>query len=160
MAESTKTCPQCGKENPASRAMCSCSWMFKFQPPAGNARGRSQPAVQGRKSKRPSLIFASLWFCFLGLNWTALILLGLNYMRPHPLADGDKVIGALGILIALFYFWVAIGVYLRKNYIWSPAMVCASLSILSIPIGPIISIPLLSRLSAVKDEFMRPPRTF
>jgi exosortase/archaeosortase len=91
----------------------------------------------------------------LAITWPTLIGVGLTYLRPHPLIATDYAVGALGILLGLFYFWVAYSVYHRRRYILNVAFACAGLGLLSFPAGTLFSILLLNNLMSNKHNFTK-----
>lgn len=112
------------------------------------------PSKRRRKSRSgPKL--SCVWFCLLSLQWAALTVLGMVFLRPHPLSTGDWIVAGLGGALALFYLWVACAVYGRKRYIFEIAVACAGLGLLSIPIGTFISLMLMSEMFASKHDFTK-----
>ncbi len=114
------------------------------------------PAARRRRSsRRRGPLFASIFFCLLGLGWMALMVLALKFLRPHPLTTSDYIVGSVGIALAGFYFWVALAVFQRRKYILTAAFVCAGFGLLNFPIGTALSILLMSDLAARKHEFTK-----
>jgi hypothetical protein len=111
------------------------------------------PSSRRRRSRRGGPLFPTIWFSLIGISWCVLILLAINFLRPHPLISSDYVVGGVGILIAIFYFWVAYAVYRRRRYIIDIAFVCAGLGLFSFPLGTLFSILLLSSLTARRHDF-------
>ena len=63
--------------------------------------------------------------------------------------------GALGVILGLFYFWVAYGVYTLRRYILTPAYACAGLGLLGFPAGTLLSVLLLTNISSLRHEFTK-----
>jgi len=113
------------------------------------------PSQRRSRSHRRGPLLPTVWFFILGVNWTVLITLAVIYLRPRPLIAADFVVTGIGLLIGLFYFWVASSVYHRRKYILDVAFVCAGLGLLSIPLGTLFSILLLSSLTSRKHDFTK-----
>lgn len=111
------------------------------------------PARRRRKSRGP--FYASVWFALHALNWVAVSYLALKYLRPHPLTRSDMFVGAFGLLLAVFYVWVAVGVYQRRRSVFTPALACAGLGLFSIPFGTVLSIFLLVILMSRQHDFTK-----
>jgi hypothetical protein len=114
-----------------------------------------QTSGRRQRSRRRGPLLPTVWFCVVGVNWWVLTALGLIYALPHPLKVGDFCIGALGGLVGCFYFWVAYAVYHRRRYIIDVAFACAGLGILSVPVGTLFSILLLSSLMSRRHDFTK-----
>ena len=108
-----------------------------------------------RGSHRHGPVFTSIWFMLLGFNWFALVIVGLIFLRPHPLVATDYFVSSIGFGLGLFYFFVAYAVFTRRKYIVNVAFACAGLGLAGIPIGTIISLMLLASLSTSKHNFTR-----
>jgi hypothetical protein len=79
----------------------------------------------------------------------------LVFVRPHPLVGPDYFMGGLGVLLGLFYLWVAYGVFTLRRYILTPAYACAGFGLLGFPTGTLLSIFILTRLASLKHEFTK-----
>jgi hypothetical protein len=113
------------------------------------------PSSRRRHRSHRGPLFPTIWFSIVGINWCALITLAVIYLRPRPLTTTDFAVVGIGLLMGLFYFWVAYAVYRRRRYIIDIAFVCAGLGLLSIPLGTCFSIMLLSSLMARKHDFTK-----
>jgi hypothetical protein len=114
-----------------------------------------KPQKRRRHRSRPGPLLPTIWFSLLGLNWIALTILALIFFVRHPLSISDLLAGSCGVALGLFYFWVAYAVFCRRKYILDIAFACAGLGILSIPVGTILSLFLVSSLMARKHDFTK-----
>ena len=111
------------------------------------------PRRRGLHRRRP--IFPSVWFALIGINWSVLLAIALNYFRPHPLNAVDYAVGSIGILIGAFYLWVAYAVYNRRSYILNAAFACAGMGLLSFPSGTLLAFLLLANLASKAHDFTK-----
>jgi hypothetical protein len=108
-----------------------------------------------RHSRRHGPLFPAIKFVILGVLWILFMVLALLFFRPHPLEQSDYMVGAIGVALGLFYFWVAYGVFCRRRYILTPAYVCAGFGLLNFPVGTVFAVLLISDLVSRQQEFTK-----
>jgi hypothetical protein len=118
----------------------------------------SHHSSSGRRRRHPRRhgpLFPAIEFTILGVLWILFMVMALVLFRPHPLEQSDYMVGAIGLALGLFYFWVAYGVFRRRRYILTPAYVCAGFGLLNFPLGTVFAVLLISDLVSRQQEFTK-----